>query len=183
MGLSDAYKSWRHTRGYGVHSPFAYMLVKEAIRPSRRYAWYAYDDIELLLPAGASRLRREARMFFRLLATLRPATICFHGNIHAAFRCAALCANRRMGISIYRGGNQQLPDADVLASAGESIPGDILCRFISSPSKILLVKEATEELRLRILDAMPSGVMFYGRRNLICVSRPEMQKVTYSVRI
>ena len=32
---------WRHSRGFGVHSPFAFRLVTEAIRPPRRYAYYA----------------------------------------------------------------------------------------------------------------------------------------------
>lgn len=35
------YKRWRHTRGYGVHSPFAYRLITEAIHPKHGYVYYA----------------------------------------------------------------------------------------------------------------------------------------------
>lgn len=183
MLLSRIYKRWRHTRGYGVHSPFAYMIVKEVIKPSRRYAWYAYEDMETLLPSGDSRLRKEARMFFRLLAILRPSSICFYDSFHVAFRCAAIDANPGIGISKYDSAEKKIPEADMLATVREAIPADLLCRFVSLPSKTLMAKNIPEELRLKILDAMPGGVMFYGRHNIICISRPEMQKVVYSIRI
>lgn len=39
--LLSLYKRWRHTRGFGVHSPFAYRIVKEVVHPPRGYAYYA----------------------------------------------------------------------------------------------------------------------------------------------
>ena len=44
--ISETYKRWRHTRGYGVHSPFAYSLVKEVVRPGRKYGHYGYEEID-----------------------------------------------------------------------------------------------------------------------------------------
>ncbi|MDE6272422.1 MAG: hypothetical protein K2M31_05385 [Muribaculaceae bacterium] len=40
----EFYRRWRHTRGFGIHSPFAYRLVTEAIRPARGYAYYHEHD-------------------------------------------------------------------------------------------------------------------------------------------
>lgn len=60
--LFDLYKRWRHTRGFGVHSPFAYRLVTEGVRPARGYVYHAE-----LLP-GMTPLRRIA---FRLRTILR----------------------------------------------------------------------------------------------------------------
>ncbi len=39
----------RQSKGYGVHSPFAFHLITHVIHHSSRYDYYASDDIKLLL--------------------------------------------------------------------------------------------------------------------------------------
>ena len=46
--LTDRYKRWRHGHGYGVHSPYAYHIVREVLRPSDQVGYYAYTDIHSL---------------------------------------------------------------------------------------------------------------------------------------
>ncbi|MDE6333696.1 MAG: hypothetical protein K2L77_03515 [Muribaculaceae bacterium] len=65
MGLSRWYKRWRHGHGYGVHSPYAYRMVREVLRPPHGYAYYA----EYSLPHA------ELRLLYRLLMDLRPLTV------------------------------------------------------------------------------------------------------------
>ena len=69
--LKDWIRRWRHTRGYGVHSPLAFRIVKECIRPDRRYGFYCdpYLDFEY---HEDRRGLRHARMIIRLLNLLRP---------------------------------------------------------------------------------------------------------------
>ena len=69
--LKDWIRRWRHTRGYGVHSPLGFRIVKECIRPDRRYGFYcdAYLDFEY---HEDRRGLRRARMIIRLLNLLRP---------------------------------------------------------------------------------------------------------------
>lgn len=55
--LFSLYKRWRHTRGFGVHSPFAYRMVKEVVSPPRGYAYYA---------EFRPRMDRRERVFYRL---------------------------------------------------------------------------------------------------------------------
>lgn len=64
-------RRWRHTRGYGVHSPLAFRIVKECVRPDRRYGFYcdSYLDFEY---HGDRRGLGRARMIIRLLHLLRP---------------------------------------------------------------------------------------------------------------
>ncbi len=45
MGLAAAYKRWRHGRGYGVHSPYAFRMVCDVLRLPRGYAYHAYAPI------------------------------------------------------------------------------------------------------------------------------------------
>lgn len=72
--LKEYIRRWRHTRGYGVHSPLAFSIVKECIRPDKRYGFYcdAYLDFEYHEDRSG---RRRARMIIRLLHLLRPACV------------------------------------------------------------------------------------------------------------
>lgn len=67
-------RRWRHTRGYGVHSPLAFRIVKDCIRPDQRYGLYcdAYLDFEY---HNDRRGLRQARLIIRLLNILRPSHV------------------------------------------------------------------------------------------------------------
>lgn len=76
MSISEWYKRWRHGRGFGVHSPFAYRMVREVLRPSGEYAYYAYDEVKRLIHDFAVDMELdEALMLYRILIYLRPATV------------------------------------------------------------------------------------------------------------
>lgn len=68
--IFDIIKRWRHTLGYGVHSPLAYSLVKECVRPDFRYAYYS-DSITDSAFADNYRMRANIRMLVRMLNVLR----------------------------------------------------------------------------------------------------------------
>lgn len=60
---------WRHTKGYGVHSPLAFRLVKECLWPDPTYGYYSDDVIDHELH-DHPRARRQARLLVRLAAQL-----------------------------------------------------------------------------------------------------------------
>ncbi|MDE5996928.1 MAG: hypothetical protein K2G77_01825 [Muribaculaceae bacterium] len=72
-------RRWRHTRGYGVHSPLAYRIVKDCIRPDRRYGFYsdAYLDFEY---HEDLRGLKNAKITLRLINLLRPKRIWIAGG-------------------------------------------------------------------------------------------------------
>ncbi len=47
------YREWRHSKGYGVHSPYAYMLVTDILALPKEYTYY---DEPLLRPKALPRL-------------------------------------------------------------------------------------------------------------------------------
>ena len=67
--ISEAYRRWRHSRGFGVHSPFAYRIVTEALYPRHGYAYYIENDARLSSADAAE--GRRARALFRLIILLR----------------------------------------------------------------------------------------------------------------
>lgn len=76
MGLAAAYKRWRHGRGFGVHSPYAYRFVTEVLNPQRNYGYYAYGGIARRI--GRDKIAvtlREAFLVYRIMLALRPSSI------------------------------------------------------------------------------------------------------------
>lgn len=68
-GIVEHINRYRHSRGFGVHSPWAYDIVRHILPES--CAYYAYHDINRIFGADA----RLARMVYRLLVHLNPQEI------------------------------------------------------------------------------------------------------------
>lgn len=74
---------WRRSRGFGVHSPFAYHFITTVLR-EKDATYYAYSDIAALFPRGrrtglkrmlpqrTNRAVPEAWMLFRVLCYFNP---------------------------------------------------------------------------------------------------------------
>lgn len=60
-------RRFRHRKGYGVHSPFAYTFLRDVIYEGNHY--YAYADIEKELTGNCWKrmvMRKHKRLLFRL---------------------------------------------------------------------------------------------------------------------
>ena len=66
--LLDFIHRWRHTLGYGVHSPLAYRIIKECVHPDTRYAYYA--DFIIQSHSENGDMHRQLRLTVRLINTL-----------------------------------------------------------------------------------------------------------------
>ena len=73
MGITDRFSRWRHTKGYGVHSPLAFCLVQHVVKPSRNTIYYGEEKLDAAdLPY---KLVRRARILLRLVAELQPSSV------------------------------------------------------------------------------------------------------------
>jgi len=72
--MARAYKTWRHGRGYGVHSPLAFDLLQNVLRLPRGYDWYDTPRVGALWPDAAD--ARTAAMVFRLMCYRQPSAVC-----------------------------------------------------------------------------------------------------------
>lgn len=66
--LLDFVNRWRHTLGYGVHSPLAYRIIKECVHPDTRYAYYG--DFIIGSHSEGAEMCRQLRLIIRLVNTL-----------------------------------------------------------------------------------------------------------------
>lgn len=85
-------KRWRTSRGFGVHSPFAFNLITGVLREYDAH-YYAYAEIDSLCPSarrsrhvdnftGLNYAIPDARLLFRLLCRFNPGQIIEVGNGH-----------------------------------------------------------------------------------------------------
>ena len=64
LNIKKVISRWRHGRGFGVHSPFAYRFITEVLR--QPYGYYAYREL---------RGDDHSRLVFRIVLALRPASV------------------------------------------------------------------------------------------------------------
>ena len=65
---------FRHRKGYGVHSPFAFRFITDVIYEQQPY--YAYKELDAQLPFSKQfRQRRGLHLLLRLANHLQPKTI------------------------------------------------------------------------------------------------------------
>lgn len=105
-------KRFRHRRGYGVHSPFAYDLITSVIYENRAY--YAYKQIETSGLYKKVRSRNEGcvpskklnRLLFRLVNRLQPTCILQVGDLSTtSLYLQAGCKRSKFACSSVNAGN------------------------------------------------------------------------------
>lgn len=207
MKLTDSilerYRRWRHRRGYGVHSPYAYTLIREALFPARGYAYYADEDprIEprkgdcIERNRGGSRggnLPMKPEILLRLALQLACDNIrsaCYIGDkIHSCYRFALQSA----GLRIYSPSKQKaqaklsdstktpktpIKSAFFIAEPGEVIPAEAL-----EEGNALLLLNPGEDARCETyagMERLGCGLILDSRRYLIAIPRREMRFTHY----
>jgi len=105
----------RHSRGFGIHSPFAFSFVLRVLR--EKCAYYAYADIEsrrrLAVSLGAERHEssrpriislKNAKMLFRIACYFNPRAMIQIGTSYGVSTSAVLDVSSTSRLVIYRGG-------------------------------------------------------------------------------
>lgn len=87
-GFRRVKKAWR-SRGFGIHSPFAFRFISRVLRERGEY--YAYGELRRL--AGSQRRFRELSLLFRLVCHFRPAAVRVVGEIDEGVRGAVRLAD------------------------------------------------------------------------------------------
>lgn len=70
---------FRHRKGYGVHSPFAFRFITEVVY--ERHPYYAYKELDKTLPFSWQFRKREGlHLLLRIANKLQPGTIVIPHN-------------------------------------------------------------------------------------------------------
>ncbi|MCM1503852.1 MAG: hypothetical protein NC127_01475 [Muribaculum sp.] len=103
----------RHSKGFGIHSPFAFNFVLRVLR--EKWAYYAYSDIESMrdclqrivdeMPGEHPRLisLKNAKMLFRIACYFNPKAILQIGASYGLSTTAVLEVSSKSKLVIYKG--------------------------------------------------------------------------------
>jgi len=182
--ISQTYLRWRHSHGYGVHSPFAYNFVKTVVRPGSQYAYYGYFDIDQALTRVADgdypRLRRDAMLLLRTIVFLRSRRLLLT-KILPAFEAAAksggaqTIAVRKSKLPDYK------PDDIMLIRRTLDIPGEIT-RRLSAGTTVMAI-DPTAAVRDSLMTFESRGLLLTGKRIIIAIPNPDMAFVSYQMKM
>lgn len=173
----DLITRWRHTRGYGVHSPLAFRIVTECVRPDSRYAYYADSRIEYLY-AGDRRRCRQMRLIVRLIDQLRPEEVWMPGAERRAAKVISE-AFPSLRISIRQAAPERAGLIVIFGASVSSLPDAITRIFDNSRATALL---CIHKSRVAERAVIPSATLtLRGREYTLSVSREGMQPVVYDI--
>lgn len=181
--ISEAYKRWRHSRGFGVHSPFAYDLVKNVISPGN-YAYYGYWDIDkaILSPQANAypSMRKDARLLLRLLVWLKTSQLLIYPPQQTVFSTVAAAAGIK-SIDTSNLKTLRLNAGELLLVSGKTPPEGEISKIIRIGTPIMAY-DPSLRMRNEMKNAMTDGLILEGRRIILAIPRPEMALTSYSVK-
>lgn len=168
MSLGRWYKLRRHRLGIGVHSPFAYRMVRDVIYGKGRY--YTVLKLRRLTDGYPKRVRREYGVIFRLIARLAPKAVRLSDSVEPQVELLVRLADMRpvmgRGLGGYHEGIRVLTVCDA-SDLSHGVPDGMLrSGNIAVVRDLHLAAGVSDMLR----GAMAGGWFFADSKTAIAVS-------------
>ncbi len=175
MSLSDYITRWRHTLGYGVHSPLAYRIVKECLYPDSRYGFYsdAYIDYEFRNDRDKC---KNARKLIRLINLLHPKRL-WVPNCDKQIRTAISMSFPKLYVSTLK----DCPKGcDMIVDYNDNELGKLWNRFDGMEECNLIAFSSRKKADISNLGNPPTLIM-EGRNFLLLLRRKGMSQTSYLI--
>lgn len=154
----------RHSRGFGIHSPFAYDLLMNTLRePS---AYYIYDIINTMPTAW----RGDLRLLVRLISRLRPESFRATGTIAPTAGRVAVLTDSAIVV------DSANPDMLVIGDSAVITPAEAVNCFERGGTVLVFDVQASPSVAQAIVDMHNYGMTFCNGRTLIAVGRRDLPR-------
>ena len=158
-GIVSQLRRWKRSRGFGVHSPFAYHFITEVLR--QKHAYYAYER----LAASA-----DVRTLFRVVLCLRPSTVAVYADDCWLQAVVAACPLVRIV--------EDPAEADLIVTDHPLHDVDI---SVLAGRHLVLVG-SDRRMWEQLVAAMPHGMTFDNSRSLaIAVAYHHLPRQDFSI--
>lgn len=178
MTLKEWFYRRRATRGYGVHSPLAFRIVKNVVRPPRDVRYYGED--RLLLSDASLREIRQARMLLRFVAEMQPVTIWAGSKLPDLFIDAIRLAGGVVRIYDGKLFPEAVADADMMVAYGSGVKKEVVRKFLKPGKSVIGFSQKPSFLK-GILAAPGGGVVIDGVDGVIAVATGDPVRHIYRV--
>lgn len=183
MTLTELYIRWRHSKGYGVHSPYAYRFITDVLKPGD-YGFYAYDQLEILnknFKTQRSSFYKEAKFLIRLCVFLDTKRIITCKTKYPEAQIVAKALKK-----VYYCCESSVPsfkegDTLILTPNG-SIDTEVIKKALEHKVPVYAVNPSAEERKL-LETPLSHGVLFNAPSKLLLIPRQKMEYVAYSINL
>ena len=177
MNPWKGYLRWRHTRGFGVHSPYSYRFVRDVLRPGRygHYAYHKADHLALSPEYDAWHFRKDIYFLIRLFIFLETKRVIFSSDdktIEIACKslgipCVKMVEEYRLGdLKILKGKQKMaVPSLDNAVQSGVAILGI----------------NVEKEIRAELEKPIEKGLLLTSPTKILLIPRQEMEYVSYTI--
>lgn len=175
----NCYLRWRHTRGFGVHSPYAYKLICDVINPGK-YGHYAYHEADVLIDSShcSPRLGKLIRFIIRLAVFLKSIRIVTPSESLPA-QIAASSLN--IEYSTVSSKNFSFLSGDFLVLDSDCDPGTV--RETIDKKIPILALSPSSGLRNILCQPLKKGLLLKSPGKIILIPRDEMEYLTYDINL
>lgn len=158
--IIDKIGRMRHRRGFGVHSPLAFSLIKRVLFPEKRYAFYADHLLD----------NSNQRRLIRLIGFLHPAKIKVAPDDIESLKVVEVCGNipKETGLTLI---------IDTLPHK----PFTQLQQLVSDGSTALYCRQLSNHELNELTDSLKEGLVITAKSFTIAVPRKGMPVQLYTV--
>lgn len=187
MGLWKCYIRWRHSKGFGVHSPYAYRFVTDVLRPGH-YRYYSYQEVDKFLQGKEIqdfRLIKLIRFTIRMVIFLHSERIVVIGNNGRFAQIAARALHLKYK-DLSKGNPSELKEGDllILAGTGENKTSIEISVKNAVNHKVPVFALNPTPFTKEILEKpLQKGLLLNGGNRILMVPREEMEYVSYDINL
>lgn len=180
MSLWNSYLRWRHSKGYGVHSPFAYRFVINVLRPGH-YGYYSYWEIDNQLIGKEKRdykFQNLIKFTIRLAIFLKTKRIIASPESRLADIVAKSLKISRATIKNTK--DFKFQDGDMVIIERADVALLHLDEAIKEHIPIFAINPI-EEIRDILETRIKRGLLLNDKKRIILIPRNEMAYISYSI--
>lgn len=156
---------YRHTRGFGIHSPLAFRIITEIIGDSGDTGYYTVSASHI---SGAIMSRKDYRRVVGLICLLRPASV-FTGD-----------ETLDQAISTYIDSSIRIDstEPEMIVSAAGGVPHPAMLTACLRRGGTVVITDCRDcrDVADVMLQAMDNGISLSGRRMLIAIGRKDLPR-------
>ena len=175
--FSDTLSRKRHSKGFGVHSPFAYRFVTDVIKTGP-YGYYAYDRLERDTNLSA-RETNEARFFIRLAVFLNASRFLLYPGTPRVVKAAA----KALGKSVIETDSTKkikFREGDLIVVHDSGLTLETLSEAIDSGASVLALSPSPE-ISDFLSKPLTKGLLLRAKEKILLIPRQEMEYVAYKI--
>lgn len=181
MKLKERIKRWSASRGHGVHSPLAFTLVQNVVRPPRGVVYYGEERLRDMPELSGQPLRR-ARLLLRLVAELQPSRVWMSPGAPRSLEEAVRLAGEVIRIFDGKIFPAEAEKADLIVFSGGKADLKLIGRLVEAGKSVVAFGWKPAAVQ-KIPTMMKGGVFLDGVESFIMINRSgeELHKYNISV--